>query len=116
MRIAGNTARDLARSKRTRRSLPLESVAEIARTDGDPESETGAKRLVEALGQVVRTLPYRQRVALLQRKYEGLSYREVAATLGCTEQTARAHVYQAMTRVRRHLGRFGSGPDVRERS
>ena len=45
----------------------------------------------------------RQRSALLLRKYEGLPYREVADVLGCTEENARAQVYQAMKKVRNGL-------------
>ena len=45
----------------------------------------------------------RQRAAFMQRQLHGLSYREVAAALGCTEATARANVYQAVRRLRREL-------------
>ncbi|MDX1389765.1 MAG: RNA polymerase sigma factor, partial [Acidobacteriota bacterium] len=102
-RIAGRVAIDLARSKKIRAALPIESVSEIAGQDGDPESRIRARRLADAVLVLVQTLPQRQRIALVQRKYEGLPYREIATTLGCSEQTARAHVYQAMTKLRRHL-------------
>jgi RNA polymerase sigma-70 factor (ECF subfamily) len=59
--------------------------------------------LVEALRHVIRALTPRQRSALLLRKYEGLSYREVADILGCSEDNARAQVYQAMKKVRNGL-------------
>ena len=96
---------DLARSKKIRAALPIENVADLAGTDGDPESQVRARRLADAVLVLVRTLPQRQRIALVQRKYEGLPYDEIAATLRCSEQTARAHVYQAMTKLRRHLAK-----------
>jgi RNA polymerase sigma-70 factor (ECF subfamily) len=112
-RIAGRVAIDLSRRKKTRRATSLTVAVDFADGDGDPESQAGARRLAESLARVVRSLPGRQRIALVQRKYEGLSYEEIATTLGCTEQTARAHVYQAMTKLRRKLdplrGRRGAG-------
>ena len=75
----------------------------MAARNGDLESLVETRSLAGRLGEIVRALPARQRVALLQRKYQGLSYREVAETLACTEQVARAHVYQAMGKVRRGL-------------
>ncbi len=102
-RIAGRVAIDLARSKKIRAALPIENVVDLAGRDGDPESQVRARRLADAVLVLVRTLPQRQRIALVQRKYEGLPYQEIATTLGCSEQTARAHVYQAMTKLRRLL-------------
>jgi RNA polymerase sigma-70 factor (ECF subfamily) len=102
-RIAGRVAIDLARKKKTRKTTSLDVVVDFADGDGDPETQAGARRLAESLARVVRSLSQRQRIALVQRKYEGLSYEEIAATLGCTQQTARAHVYQAMAKLRRKI-------------
>lgn len=102
-RIAGRVAIDLARKKKSRRTTSIDVAVDFAHGDGDPESQASARRLAESLAKVVHSLPQRQRIALVQRKYEGLSYEEIAATLGCNEQTARAHVYQAMTKLRRKL-------------
>jgi RNA polymerase sigma-70 factor (ECF subfamily) len=41
----------------------------------------------------------RQRAALLMREWEGRSFREIAAVLGCRESTARVH----HTRAREHM-------------
>ena len=102
-RIASRSAMNLARSKRVRRALPLEKALHLAESNGDLENLVETRRLAGRLGDIVRALPARQRVALLQRKYQDLSYREIAATLNCSEQSARAHVYQAMTKIRRGL-------------
>ena len=102
-RIASRSAMNLARAKKIRRTLPLDKALHLAESNGDLESLVETRRLVGCLGDIVRALPARQRVALLQRKYQELSYREIAATLNCSEQSARAHVYQAMTKIRRGL-------------
>ena len=102
-RIASRSAMNLARAKKVRRALPLDKALHLAESNGDLENLVETRRLAGRLGDIVRALPVRQRIALLQRKYQELSYREIAATLDCSEQSARAHVYQAMTKIRRGL-------------
>jgi RNA polymerase sigma-70 factor (ECF subfamily) len=102
-RIASRSALNLARGRKLRRTLPLEKALHLAESNGDLESLVETRRLASRLGEIVRALPARQRIALLQRKYQGLSYGEIAATLDCSEQAARAHVYQAMGKIRRGL-------------
>ena len=51
----------------------------------------------------VDTLPYKQRAALILRRYQGMSYADVANTLGGTEAAARANVYQAIKKLRAML-------------
>jgi DNA-directed RNA polymerase specialized sigma24 family protein len=41
-------------------------------------------------------LPLPQHIALIQRMYHGLSYTEIAASLRCSEATARTSAYQAL--------------------
>lgn len=103
-RIASRSAMNLARAQKVRRALPLDQALHLAESDGDLENLVETRRLAGRLGDIVRALPVRQRIALLQRKYQELSYREIAATLNCSEQSARAHVYQAMSKIRRGLG------------
>lgn len=102
-KIASRLALNHARSVKGRRSVPIDEAFHLPERNGDLESLVETKRLAGVLTGVLDRLPLKQRVALLQRKYEGLSYREIATTLDCSEETARAHVYQAMEKVRRGL-------------
>lgn len=102
-RIAGRQALNLARSKKVRRTIPIEEAVHLPERNGDLEALVETRRLARALAGAVRKLSSRQRIALIQRKYEGLSYSEISEVLGCTEAAARAHVYQAMTKIRRGL-------------
>jgi RNA polymerase sigma-70 factor (ECF subfamily) len=83
----------LRRLKRTARlddsSARVEPDIEGVRFD----SEQGA--LHRALGRLSR----HQRAALLLREWEGRSFHEIAALLGCAESTARVH----HTRAREHM-------------
>lgn len=99
-RIATNTYLNYRRGVRRR--------GETARRDdvaawGLPApSEPTLARL--ALTRAIRRLSRRQRAAFFQRHLEGRSYAEIGHALGCSATTARAHVYQAATRIRRELG------------
>jgi RNA polymerase sigma-70 factor, ECF subfamily len=52
--------------------------------------------LVQEVRAAMERLPLQQRIALIQRTYHDLSYAEIAASLGCSEATARTSVYQAL--------------------
>ena len=70
-RIASRLAMNLARAKRVRKAVPIETVFDLPERDGDLEALVETRRLARSLAQVVLMLPRRPRVALLQRKYEG---------------------------------------------
>jgi RNA polymerase sigma-70 factor (ECF subfamily) len=81
-----------------------------ARTiDLDPDLQSGGmsvadrveeQTLLAAVTRAVEQLPPQQRAALIMRKYQELSYAEIATALECTEAAARANVYQAVKRLR----------------
>lgn len=103
-KIATNVARTHGR-RRTRlaaRTTDLDvDLSSRAETDGRNSAEESELALVV---QAVNELPYRQREALMLRKYQGLDYAAIALALGCTPTTARAHVYQAVRKLRLRFG------------
>ena len=88
-----------AGGRRTRVAL----TPELASSDPSPSRAQDTAAALAAMRAAIGRLPRRQRAAFMQRQLHGLSYREVAAALGCTEATARANVYQAVRRLRREL-------------
>jgi RNA polymerase sigma factor (sigma-70 family) len=56
------------------------------------------------LRAAVDALPTKQRAALVLRHVQGLNYSEVAQALDCSEDSARANVYQAIRRLRSEMG------------
>lgn len=106
-RIAHRQALNLFRSEKVRATEPLDDALAVGDANGHPDDLAETRRLAQALGHVIRDLTVRQRSALLLNKYEGLPHREVAAILGCSEETARAQVYQAMKKVRNGLDSNG---------
>ena len=91
-RIATNAFLNTRRAAACHREVPLSD--ELAATRGSPTARH------EATAMAIGVLPRRQRVAGVQRRLMGLSYREVAAATGGTEVAARANVYQAVKRLR----------------
>ena len=97
-RIGHNNFVNLKRGeKRATLSLP-DDPTQAEGTPGPQETASGR----EVLGRVwkaVAELPPDFRAALLLRAEEGLSFREVAAILGTTEETARWRVFKARQKL-----------------
>lgn len=79
-----------------RRPRPTELPEELPAR----EEAADAGRLVESIATFVQTLPPKQRAALILRHVDGREYAEVARVLGCSEDSARANVFQAVKKVR----------------
>jgi RNA polymerase sigma-70 factor (ECF subfamily) len=103
-KIATNTARSHWRRKKR---------SEVSTVDLDPDLQAGEmsvadrverKALLAAVARTVGKLPDQQRAALIMRKYQELSYAEIAAALACTEAAARANVYQAVRKLQAKFG------------
>jgi RNA polymerase sigma-70 factor (sigma-E family) len=56
--------------------------------------------LREAILQVIRTLPVRQRLVIALRFYEDMSDADIAALLDCTEGTVRSQASRALAKLR----------------
>ncbi len=99
------------RNKRRRRQLilvPLEVLAQAARLRGGPESDDPVRSLElsytrAVLWEAVREVSPGARDALVLRFYEGLSYKEISAILGCSPDAARARVAHGKVQLRRLL-------------
>jgi DNA-directed RNA polymerase specialized sigma24 family protein len=63
------------------------------------DARTPCREVASALA----ALPARQRSALVQRRYHGRSYAEVAVALQSSEEDARANVYAALRALRNRL-------------
>lgn len=60
---------------------------------------------LQAVARAIGTLPGKQRAALVARRFHGLAYEEIATTLGCSPEAARANVYQAIRKLREKVER-----------
>jgi RNA polymerase sigma factor (sigma-70 family) len=98
--IAHNKAIDAQRAK-ARAPVPTDAVPEPeVSPQVDLDSAAGAT-LDGDVWASVRELPARQRAAVLLRFVCDLPHRDVAATLGCSEEAARRSLHEGMTKLRK---------------
>jgi len=112
----GAAAANLCRHRlRWRRRHPSESI-DIPDEDGspglgstlpaggaDPAVTTEGNERIAALRAAVDTLPHDQRTVFLLHSYENLSYREIAAAVGCSERGVETRLYRARQTLRDKL-------------
>jgi RNA polymerase sigma-70 factor, ECF subfamily len=70
---------------------------------GDPEQLLLSQATERHVLAIIDGLPVKQKAALIQRKLHGLPYDSIAATLQCSLEAARAHVFQALKKIRTAL-------------
>jgi RNA polymerase sigma-70 factor (ECF subfamily) len=64
---------------------------------------TGSPNMAEQLRKLVSDLPAKQRACVTLRYLQDLEYSEIAQALDCSQESARANVYQAIQRLRAAL-------------
>ncbi len=92
---------------RRRAATRLRKLAELAREMPPPlarSPEADTRVLGDSFEAALARLSSKQRAALLLRELEDLTFRDVAAALGCSEATARVHHHRACRNMRRLLG------------
>jgi RNA polymerase sigma factor (sigma-70 family) len=90
-RIAHNEAINIVRRRQPR----VESDADAALTVPGPEEDAESRGRLSQLVSDLRALPERQRGALVMRELSGLTYDEIGAALGVTNEAARRAVFDA---------------------
>ena len=100
-RVAVNTAREHARSRR--KWWGDASAADVLTSTPDPTAETARLDALRDLGQALATLPQRQREVVVLRFLEGFDTAETADILGCRPGTVKAHLHRATLSLRDHL-------------
>lgn len=111
--IATNLFRNHLRGQRRRRTAY--AAVERMSTDADrmgPEGVTLGREIGARIERAVERLSAKQRLAFLMRKIHGLEYGAIGQSLECSAESARAHVFQALRKIRRALD---GQPDDKER-
>ena len=96
-RITINAARDLLRARQSR-GRQASAYAEFASSDQEAEQEMAVT--TSQVWDAVRTLPDKQRDAVLLVYAEELSHAEAAAIMGIKEATVSFHVHEARKTLR----------------
>jgi len=103
-RIATNTCRDELRRRKIIKWQPWDSLTELFFTkqvaDDNPEREALEKELKEAVQVVLNRLPYKYKLCLVLREYEGLSCEQIAEILGTTRSAVKSLLFRAREEFR----------------
>ena len=101
-KIALNCCRDFFRRQRQQSELH-DGLASGA---VGPDQEAQQAELLQLIDGFMATLPRKQREAFVLRRLQGLEYEEIAVAMDCSEDAARANVYQAFKKLKtRFAGR-----------
>jgi RNA polymerase sigma-70 factor (sigma-E family) len=95
--------------RRSRRAVPVAEFRDDA-LPSFPDHADGRINRIDLTDQLA-TLPAKQRAALVLRYYAGLSFADVAATLGCRESSARSYVTRALASLRIQMAAPSTVPD-----
>ena len=114
-RIALNLCRDWIRRERRTPVIATPEGVDLVELAGEgdevePFDEVVARRdLSKTVQRVMRALPEEQRTAIVLKEYHGLTFQEIADTLGCPLSTVKTRLYQGLTVLRRELEKSGIG-------
>ena len=105
--IATNLYRNHFRAEKRRRIAHARVRVTRSRTDtGGPEGEAVVNEARAVIEASIDRLPQKQRLAFVMRKVHDLDYDAIWQSLGCSAESARAHVFQALRKIRESLNGY----------
>jgi RNA polymerase sigma-70 factor (ECF subfamily) len=104
-RVTVNVCNDMHRARRRRGWEPL-SGPEPASSQPDPELAWAHQERGRLVEMALKTLPEKERAAVVLRDMQGLSTREVAGILGSSEVTVRSQISVARGKLKKFTDRY----------
>ena len=101
--IASHKVIDAHRSATRNRAEPVADIPDVAEAADGPEQQALRVELSDELGQLLDTLPEKQREILVLRVVVGLSAEETADAVGSTPGAVRVAQHRALARLRKSL-------------
>jgi RNA polymerase sigma-70 factor (ECF subfamily) len=99
-RIASNTWISDRRKQQRVRQFADDADQHVPSREPDTVKQVVAKDTLDRVNAEIQILPLKQRTALVLRKYHEMSYCDIGAVLDCSEDAARANVYEALRKLR----------------
>ena len=78
----------------------------LATTLTSPERETENRELSTVLMKAIRSIPEKQRVALLLHKYSGFSYLEISRMMSCSVSAVESLIHRARQSLKNQLSSY----------
>jgi RNA polymerase sigma-70 factor (ECF subfamily) len=100
LRIALNSARTIGRRRGRRREVDIETASNVADTIEDSIDRMSNAEEVRKIEDLLPRLPEKQRMCVILRLQQQLSYAEVGATLECSEGAARVNYHLGIKKLR----------------
>jgi RNA polymerase sigma factor (sigma-70 family) len=105
------------RSRKTRRQLPLDDLlgpTDSQQTDsaggsewmanaGDPVRNLESQEMGQRLGEALKQLPEKQRLAIVMFTIDEMPQKQVAETLECSVEAVKWHVFQGRKKLKELL-------------
>lgn len=105
-RIAGNLARSFLRRRKIIGWVSFDFAKHDRPASTDlPDAEVSRDQQVKILQVAVDKLPPRQKQALVLKRYQQLSQREVAEVMQISESAVESLLVRALTQLRKEIGR-----------
>ena len=103
-KIATNLCITEVKSRNKEQSVSLDEMQENTGDLGDSKSEdpsdlTFRREIGTAIFETLKSLPERERVAIILCKYEDLPYEEVAEVIGCTIGAVKTYVHRGRMKL-----------------
>ena len=108
-RLVFNESRRRSRSRILTRKCEDDPSPEIPGATPSPDREILERELHEAIGTAMTLLPAKERMAVVLRRYEGMSYEEIASVLGTTVPAVKSLLFRARNTLREKLGPYLKG-------
>ena len=103
--IASNTAIDSLRRRKRTQQVPIDECEDIVDYRANPHNQLEVVEQSRLLESALRKLSDEWREILLLREVEGLSYSQIADTLGISEGTVKSRIARARTGIMKELKR-----------
>lgn len=100
LRIALNAARSIGRRRGRRREVAIEVAEDLAGETTDEVARIATEREAQSAEALLPRLPEKQRMAVILRLQQGLSYTEVGQALDCSEGAARVNYHLGIKKLR----------------
>jgi RNA polymerase sigma-70 factor (ECF subfamily) len=104
-RVTVNVCNDMHRARRRRGWEPLSGL-EPTSSQPDPELAWVHQERGKLVEMALKTLPEKERAAVVLRDMQGLSTREVAGILGSSEVTVRSQISVARGKLKKFTDRY----------